>query len=1198
MTGAISAHDFWFNWFTWWVGDATGAMLLAPVLLSLSVKHGEIWKLRRTSVALPLCILLFLMVFLYVFVSHKEQQRIENEFKLKAELIASQINEEWAAHLDALYSEVGFFSAYSQVDRDKFRVFARFWLARHRGIQALEWIPRVLHAERSRYEEAARRDGRPDFRITERTEQGLLVERTPQPEYFPVYYVDPYEGNEIALGFDLSSDKNRMSALNQALVTGKPVGTSRITLVQEKAGQYGFLVFMPVYDRKTSNLGERELRDAIRGFALGVFRIGDAMRVVVGEAETQGIQIQLTDLTADQGEQLLYDSMPTTPARDDSKTASRSVTTVAPWLATSLEIAERHWRLSFSPTADYLAEHRSLQAWSVLAGGLIFAAGACAFLLVVTGRAARIEVLVSERTNALEMEITEHKRAEEALQESEARLKIAMDLANLMQWEYDVKTGMFSFDEQFYGLYGPASRDEGGPLMTAEAYARKFIPPEKSHLVAEEIAKALASADPNFTHQLEHRIMRADGEERHIIVRYGVVCDQTGRVVKIQGSNQDVTERKRAAEALHASEQRLADIIDFLPDATFAINSEGIVIAWNRAIEEMTGIPKSKMIGKGDFEYSLPFYGSRRPVLIDLVFASEAKKIEYYDSVSTIGDAIVVETYVPKTYGGKGAYLWGVATALFDEQGNISGAIESIRDITVRKRAEEALRESETKLQAIFNTVGTGIFIIDRDTQNIIEANQTAVEMTGLPKERIVGQSCHLLVCPVEVGKCPVKDLGQKVDHSERKLIHAGGQSKDILKTVYPVTINGRDCYVESFIDITDRKRAEADKEKLEAQLFHSQKMESIGRLAGGVAHDFNNMLGVIIGRAELALNAGVPTDELRHNLQEILKAGLRSAELTRQLLAFARKQIAVPKILDLNDTISSMLKMLRRLIGEDIELLWIPELDLWKVKMDPSQVDQILANLAVNSRDAISGVGAITMRTENVVIDDSVRAETPEFIPGEYVLLTVSDTGAGMSKEVCENIFEPFFTTKEVGKGTGLGLSTVYGIVKQNEGFIYVASEPGKGTTFKIYLPRFEVQIAQAPYEDAAGKHPTGTETILLVEDDEPILNLGRVILENLGYTVIAASAPEQAIHLVENHPGDIHLLITDVVMPGMNGRELAERLGAIRPNLKRLYMSGYTADLIAHRGILDERVNFIQKPFGSDELAARVRQVLDQLE
>jgi len=289
------------------------------------------------------------------------------------------------------------------------------------------------------------------------------------------------------------------------------------------------------------------------------------------------------------------------------------------------------------------------------------------------------------------------------------------------------------------------------------------------------------------------------------------------------------------------------------------------------------------------------------------------------------------------------------------------------------------------------------------------------------------------------------------------------------------------------------------------------------------------------------------------------------------------------------------MLQMLRRLIGEDIDLLWAPELDLWKVKIDPSQVDQILVNLVVNARDAISGVGAITMRTDNVAIEDSESAQTPELIAGQYVLLTVSDTGTGMTQEVRENIFEPFFTTKEMGKGTGLGLSTVYGIVKQNDGFIYVESEPEKGTTFKIYLPRVEVETAQVDSEEITLKRPTGTETVLLVEDDEGILDLGKMILENLGYTVLAAQTPVDSIRLAKEHPGDIHLLITDVVMPEMNGRELAELVGTIRPNLRCLYMSGYSADLIAHRGILDEGLNFIQKPFGSDDLAVRVRQVLD---
>ncbi|MGP8091329.1 MAG: ATP-binding protein, partial [Syntrophobacteraceae bacterium] len=296
--------------------------------------------------------------------------------------------------------------------------------------------------------------------------------------------------------------------------------------------------------------------------------------------------------------------------------------------------------------------------------------------------------------------------------------------------------------------------------------------------------------------------------------------------------------------------------------------------------------------------------------------------------------------------------------------------------------------------------------------------------------------------------------------------------------------------------------------------------------------------------------------------------------------------------------TISGMLQMLRRLIGEDIDLLWAPELDLWKVKIDPSQVDQILANLVVNARDAISGVGAVTMRTENGVIDESNRAQAAELIAGQYVLLTVSDTGTGMTQEIRENIFEPFFTTKELGKGTGLGLSTVYGIVKQNDGFIYVASELGTGTTFKIYLPRVEGQTAQVDSEEITLKRPTGTETVLLVEDDEGILDLGKMILENLGYTVLAAQTPVDSIRLAKEHPGDIHLLITDVVMPEMNGRELAELVGTIRPNLRCLYMSGYSADLIAHRGILDEGLNFIQKPFGSDDLAVRVRQVLDHVE
>ncbi len=661
-------------------------------------------------------------------------------------------------------------------------------------------------------------------------------------------------------------------------------------------------------------------------------------------------------------------------------------------------------------------------------------------------------------------------------------------------------------------------------------------------------------------------------------------------------------ERRQAEEALRRSQRQLADIIEFFPDATYVINNEGKVIAWNRAMEELSKVSKDKMIGKGDFEYSLPFFENKRPLLIDMLFASEDEKMKHYDSVSTVGGAIVAETYAPNTYGGKGAYLWGVASALFDEQGNVAGAIESIRDITNRKLAEIALRESEERFSTFFRVSPVATSLSRLSDGQLVDINDALVGLSGYTREEIIGRST------LDVGvwgnpedRLKMLDTLQnqgRLKDFETKFRRKSGEILDVIISAEVIEMAGQQYMLGLTHDITERKRGEEERKRLEEQLFQAQKMESVGRLAGGVAHDFNNMLGVIIGRAEMALEPDASPDKLRHNLDEILKAGLRSADLTRQLLAFARKQTAIPKTLDLNDTISGMLKMLRRLIGEDIDLSWQPGPDLWKVKIDPSQVDQILANLVVNARDAISGVGAITLRTENVEIDDSMIAETPEFIPLEYVLLTVSDTGAGMNREVCEKIFEPFFTTKELGKGTGLGLSTVYGIVKQNEGFIYVDSTPGKGTTFRVYLPRLTAPTADIPSKRAAAERPTGTETILMVEDDEAILDLGKTVLEKLGYIVLTAPAPGHAIDLVENHQGEIHLLITDVVMPEMNGRELSERLTAICPKLKHLYMSGYTADVIAHRGILDEGVNFIQKPFRSNDLAAKVRHVLDHLE
>lgn len=378
--------------------------------------------------------------------------------------------------------------------------------------------------------------------------------------------------------------------------------------------------------------------------------------------------------------------------------------------------------------------------------------------------------------------------------------------------------------------------------------------------------------------------------------------------------------------------------------------------------------------------------------------------------------------------------------------------------------------------------------------------------------------------------------------------------------------------------------------------MSQAQKMEAVGRLAGGVAHDFNNMLGAILGHAELAMGKAAGNDALREDLEEIISAANRSADITRQLLTFARKQIIQPKVLDLNRTVEEMLKMLRRVIGEDIELTWLPGRKLWPVKIDPSQVDQILVNLCVNARDAIAGVGKLTIETDMASFDEAWCAGHPGFVPGDFVRLAVSDDGQGMDPETMEKLFEPFFTTKGLGKGTGLGLATVYGIVKQNQGMIDVRSEPDQGTIFYIYLPAYKDEKMQvASGEMAAPQLPRGSETVLLVEDEAVILKMTTLMLEMLGYTVLTADAPGKALDLARGYAGGIHLLLTDVIMPTMDGQELARQMRDLSPDIKCIFMSGYMEDIMSQRGVLKEGVQFLAKPFSLQSIAEKVRQTLD---
>lgn len=402
---------------------------------------------------------------------------------------------------------------------------------------------------------------------------------------------------------------------------------------------------------------------------------------------------------------------------------------------------------------------------------------------------------------------------------------------------------------------------------------------------------------------------------------------------------------------------------------------------------------------------------------------------------------------------------------------------------------------------------------------------------------------------------------------------------------------------ITSLRELEARRRAEEEKMALQAQLLQAQKMELVGRLAGGVAHDFNNNLAVILGNTQLALLKIASSDPLRARLQGIEKATQRSSDLVRQLLAFARNQTICPIVLNLNEAVSAMLTLLKRLIGEEIELVWAPAEQLWHVKLDPSQIDQVLTNLCVNARDAIAGTGRVRIETANITFEKDYTAENFDIIRGEYVRLSINDNGCGIDEKVRAHLFEPFFTTKSVGKGTGLGLATVYGIVKQNDGYIDVFSKAGKGATFNIYFPRQAEESKKHPMADSLTQSDEGgRETLLLVEDEPELLHLCQSMLTSLGYRVLSACTPSNAIELVQSQAQAIHLLITDVVMPEMNGSELFKQLHAIHPNLKCLYMSGYSARILASRDIMHKDIHFLQKPFAMNDLAKKVRRRLEQ--
>jgi PAS domain S-box-containing protein len=681
----------------------------------------------------------------------------------------------------------------------------------------------------------------------------------------------------------------------------------------------------------------------------------------------------------------------------------------------------------------------------------------------------------------------------------------------------------------------------------------------------------------------EYTVLRKSGESFQVLcsAEFMSVEDETF----IVSSWLDITKQKQTDKALRQSENLLRAVIDNSPDAIYVKDRGSRWLMANPTVLAIVGKRAEEAIGKTDLElYADPQIGQ---VII-----------ENDRHILTQGRSATFEE-VAETAGGKRTYL-SVKAPWRDEKGEIIGIIGISHDITERKRVEEELRISEKRFRRMFQHSAAGMALLSPDSR-FLQVNSGFCKMLGFAESELIGKTFQditfhedrydgeILVRRVLSGEIENLQLEKRYLRKDGSVIW-GLASITLTRDDHNLPMH----FIAQVQDITERKNAAAERLKLEDQLQQAKKMESVGRLAGGIAHDFNNMLSVILGHTEMALEQSDLRESLYEDLAEIQKAAKRSADLTRQLLAFARKQTIKPIALDLNKTISGMVSMLQRLIGESIFLDYRPAENLWMVMADPSQIDQILANLCVNARDAISDVGKIRIETKNRIIDDKDCAEHLDFVAGEYVQLTVTDNGSGIDKETLEHIFEPFFTTKKFGLGTGLGLATVYGAVKQNNGFITVDSSLEKGTAITIYLPHHKAEIVPAAIE-SADKPKWGKGTILLVEDEPAILKVASRMLENRGCTLLLASSPGEAIRTAKEHSGEIHLLITDVIMPEMNGPHLAKQLKDLYPNLRCLLMSGYPADVMAKHGVLEDDVWFIQKPFTAQNLMDSILKALE---
>ena len=773
-------------------------------------------------------------------------------------------------------------------------------------------------------------------------------------------------------------------------------------------------------------------------------------------------------------------------------------------------------------------------------------------------------------------DITERNRSEKALRESEKRYRTLAEAAQDMIFIVD-REGYVKYVNSF-----AAKQFRNRPEEIIGKSIQDLFPSDISDRQRDNLQTVFETLKPIYLENMTTFLDR----DVWLSTWLAPLVNEAGEAYSVLGISRDITKHKQAEEALRKSEEVFRELYDNAPVGYFEYDAQGRILSVNRTELEMLGYSLEEMRGQPVWKFVVE------------------EDIAHHQILSKLAGTMPPARDLERTYRRKDGTTFPAIIEdrlLRDEKGSIKGLRATIQDITERKQTEEALRSSEEKYRTILENIEDGYYEVDI-AGNLTFFNDSFCRIYGYPREELMGMNDRQYTDQENAKELfqafnKVYRTGEPTKGFDWEIIRKDGTKRCIEASVSLMkdSSGNRIGFRGLVRDVTERRQIEQEKANLQEQLRQSQKIEAIGRLAGGIAHDFNNLLTVIKGYSQLSLVETKDDSPLKENLEEIKKAAEKAADLTRQLLAFSRRQILEMKVLDLNSLFMDLDKMLHRLIGEDIELITLLADDLGRVKTDPGWVEQIIMNLGVNARDAMPNGGKLTIETANAELDEAYARGHIAVKPGRYVMFSVSDTGVGMTPEVRQQVFEPFFTTKEKGKGTGLGLSTVYGIVKQSGGNIWVYSEPGQGTTIKIYLPRVDEPLEEFKERVVREELPQGKETVLVVEDEEAVRQLAVRILKRQGYTVLDVPDGDSALVICEERKEPIHLILTDVIMPGMSGRQLVDRCSKARQDFKVLYMSGYTDNAIVQHGVLAEGVNYIQKPFTVDALARKVREVLD---